>query len=93
MTRGIEAALWGIATRDGEGRASKAGNEFGIINVLVHDGTTDEHGCQVGTFVKVLAFEQHVNTAKPIKKGDCCYVEGQLSASIWKTSDGERVSI
>jgi single-stranded DNA-binding protein len=30
-----------------------------------------------------------VSAARQIKKGDRCYVEGQLSASIWKTNDGE----
>jgi single-stranded DNA-binding protein len=87
--RGIEAALWATCTRDAEIRESKAGNPFGIINVIVHDGTTDDQGRQVGTFVKVLAFQQHVNTATTIKKGDRLYTEGQLSASIWKTNDGE----
>jgi single-stranded DNA-binding protein len=89
MTRGIECALWGSATRDAEIRESKGGNPFGVINLLVHDGSTDEHRRQVGTFVKVLAFQQHVATARTIKKADRCYVEGQLSASMWKTSDGE----
>jgi single-stranded DNA-binding protein len=89
MTRGIEAALWASATRDAEIRESKAGNAFGIVNCIVHDGTTDDQGRQVGTFVKVLAFQQHVNTARTIKRGDRCYIEGQFSASMWKTSDGE----
>jgi single-stranded DNA-binding protein len=87
--RGIESALWATATRDAEIRQSKAGNDFAIVNAHVYDGTTDDHGRQVGTFVKVLAFQQHVNTARSIKKGDRLYAEGSLSASIWKTSDGE----
>jgi single-stranded DNA-binding protein len=87
--RGIEAAMWGSATRDTEIRESKAGNAFAIINVVVHDGATDDQGRQVGQFVKILAFGQHVNAARTIKKGDRLYCEGQLSASIWKTNDGE----
>lgn len=89
MTRGIECALWGRATRDAEIRESKAGNPFGVINLIVHDGTTDDQGRQVAQFVKVLCFQAHVTTARTIKKGDRCHVEGQLSTSIWKTSDGE----
>jgi single-stranded DNA-binding protein len=87
MTRGIEAALWGNATRDADIRQSKAGNEFATINIIVHDGTTDESGRQVGTFIKVLAFSQHVATARGIKKGDRVYAEGQLQAGIWTTPD------
>lgn len=89
MSRGMEAALWGSATRDAEVRTSKSGNEFAIINAIVHDGATDDQGRQVGTFVKILCFAQHVATARGVKRGDRCYVEGQLSASIWRTNDGE----
>lgn len=87
--RGIEAAFWATAIRDAEIRESKAGNAFGIINAIVHDGATDDQGRQVGQFVKILAFGPHVNTARTIKKGDRCYAEGQLSASIWRPNDGE----
>jgi single-stranded DNA-binding protein len=89
MTRGIEAALWGTATRDAEIRESRAGTEFGTINLMTHDGSTDADGKPVATFVKALAFGQHVNTARGIRKGDRIYVEGQLSASIWQTNDGQ----
>jgi single-stranded DNA-binding protein len=89
MTRGIEAALWGTATRDAEIRESRAGKEFGTIKLMTHDGSTDADGKPVATFVKALAFGQHVNTARGIRKGDRIYVEGQLSASIWQTNDGQ----
>jgi single-stranded DNA-binding protein len=89
MTRGIEAAMWGQATRDAEVRQSKAGNEFAIVNLMTQDGSTGEDGKPVTTFTKVLAFSQHVNAARQIKRGDRVYCEGQLSASIWKTNDGE----
>ncbi len=59
MTRGIEAACWASATRDAEVRQSKAGNEFGIVNLAVNDGSTDADGKPVTTFVKTLAFGQH----------------------------------
>lgn len=39
--------------------------------------------------MKIVAFGSRVNTARMIRKGDRCYVEGQLSAGIWKTNDGE----
>jgi single-stranded DNA-binding protein len=89
MTRGIEAATWANATRDAEVRTSKSGNEFAIINAVVHDGTTDDQGKQVGTFLKILAFSQHVAAARGVKRGDRVYCEGSLSASIWRTNDGE----
>lgn len=89
MTRGIEAALWGSATRDAEIRTSKSGNEFAIVNLITQDGSTDADGKPGVTFAKVLAFSQHVNAARQVKKGDRVYVEGQLSASIWRTNDGE----
>jgi single-stranded DNA-binding protein len=90
MSRGIEAATWANATRDAEVRTSKAGSEFAIINAVVHDGTTDDQGRQSGTFVKILCFsQQHVATARGIKRGDRVYAEGQFSASIWRTNDGE----
>jgi hypothetical protein len=44
MTRGIEAALWGAATRDCEVRKSKAGNEFAVLDLITHAGSTDEAG-------------------------------------------------
>lgn len=89
MTRGIEAALWGNATRDAEIRESKAGNEFAIVNLMTQDGTTDADGKPNAVFVKVLAFSQFVATARSIKRGDRVYTEGQLQPSIWRTNDGE----
>lgn len=89
MSRGIEAALWGLATKDAEIRTSKSGNEFAILNLMTQDGSTGDDGKPVATFVRVLCFSQHVNAARQVKKGDRCYAEGQLSASIWRTNDGE----
>jgi single-stranded DNA-binding protein len=56
---------------------------------MTQDGSTDADGKPITTFVKALAFGQHVNPARGIRKGDRVYVEGQLSASIWRTNDGE----
>jgi single-stranded DNA-binding protein len=88
MTRGIESALWGTATRDAEIRTSKSGNEFGVVNLMTNDGTMGDDGKPITTFVKVLAFGQHVNTARGIRKSDRVYCEGSLSASIWRTVNG-----
>jgi single-stranded DNA-binding protein len=89
VSKGIEAACWASATRDAEVRESKAGNEFVTINVVVNDGTTDDSGRQVGTFIKIFAFSQHVATARQIRKGDRVYAEGQLQAGIWQGNDGQ----
>jgi len=56
MARGIEAACWGTATKDGELRQSKAGNDFGIVNIAVSEGKTDDTDKEVSTFVKILLF-------------------------------------
>ena len=37
----------------------------------------------------MLAFGAQVGVARSIRKGDRAYVEGSLSASIWKTASGE----
>ena len=88
--RGIEAATWGIATRDGEVRQLKAGNDFGIVNIAVSEGKTDDAGKEVSTYVKVLLFSGLAHEAGNIKKGDRCYVEGSLGAEIWNgATDGK----
>jgi single-stranded DNA-binding protein len=89
MTRGIEAATWGSATRDAEIRKSKAGNEFGVVHIMVPDTGTDTEGKPVATFVKALAFGQHVETVRKIRHGDRVYIEGTLSAGIWRPTIGE----
>lgn len=89
MARGIEAALWGSAIRDGEVRTSKSGNEFAVLNLMTQDGSVGDDGKPVTIFVKVLCFGQYVNVARQIKKSDRIYVEGQLSAGIWRPADGE----
>ncbi len=91
--RGIEAATWGAATRDGEVRQSKAGNDFGIVNLAISDGKTNDAGKEVSTFVKVLLFGTLANEARRISKGDRCYVEGALSASAYSHETGPRVDI
>jgi single-stranded DNA-binding protein len=87
--RGIEAACWASATRDSEVRQSKAGNAFAVLNLMVSDGGTDADGKPVSTFIKALAFGQHVETARKIRRGDRVYLEGQLTASIWRPTIGE----
>jgi single-stranded DNA-binding protein len=91
--RGIEAATWGSATRDGETRESKAGNSFGIVNIAVNEGKTDDAGKEVSTYVKVLLFGSLASEAARITKGDRCYVEGQLSAGIWQHESGPRIDL
>ncbi len=93
MTRGIEAATWGIATKDGEVRQSKAGNDFGIVNLAVSEGKTGDTGKEISTYVKVLLFGTLANEARRIIKGDRCYVEGQLSASAYAHESGPRVDL
>jgi single-stranded DNA-binding protein len=90
MARGIEAACWGSATKDGEVRQSKAGNDFGIVNIAVNDGRVDDAGKEVSTYVKVLLFSALASEAANIRKGDRCYVEGSLGAEIWNgAADGK----
>ena len=94
MSRGIEAATWGTATRDGEVRQSKAGNDFGIVNIAVSEGKTDDSGKEVSTYLKVLLFGTMANEARRIVKGDRCYVEGTLSPpSIYQHESGPRIDL
>jgi single-stranded DNA-binding protein len=79
--RGIEAATWGSAIKDGEVRQSKAGNDFGTVNIAVNEGKTDDNGKELSTYVKVLLFGKLAQEAAKISRGDRCYVEGSLSAS------------
>jgi single-stranded DNA-binding protein len=83
MARGIEAACWGTAIKDGEVKQSKAGNDFGIVNIAVTEGKTDDAGKELSTYLKILLFSGLAHEAGNIKKGDRCYVEGSLGAEIW----------
>lgn len=93
MARGIEAATWGTATKDGEVRQSKAGNDFGIVNIAVHEGKVDDTGKEVSTYVKVLLFGTLANEARRISRGDRCYCEGALAASAYAHESGPRVDL
>jgi single-stranded DNA-binding protein len=86
MSRGIEAALWGSATRDADVRTSKSGNPFAILDLKTQDGATAD-GKPNTIFVRIFAFGQHIDAARAIKRGDRVYVEGQLQVSIWQSND------
>lgn len=85
--RGIEAATWGSAVRDGETRTSRAGNEFGMITLAISEGK-DDNGKDIASFVKCFLFGALAHEAGKITKGDRCYVEGQLTASVWQPESG-----
>jgi single-stranded DNA-binding protein len=87
MSRGIEAATWGNAIRDGEVRTSRAGNEFGMVTIAVNEGK-DDNGKDVASFIKVFLFGHLAHEAEKINKGDRCYCEGQLTASVWQPESG-----
>jgi single-stranded DNA-binding protein len=87
MSRGIEAALWGSATRDVDVRTSKSGNPFAILDVKAHDGGATADGKPNTVFVRIFAFGQHVDAARAIKRGDRVYIEGQLQVSIWQSDN------
>lgn len=91
--RGLECAAWGTATRDGEVRQSKAGNDFGIVNLAVSEGKTDDAGKEVSTYLKVLLFGALAQEASKISKGDRAYVEGSLSAAIYQHESGPRIDL
>jgi single-stranded DNA-binding protein len=87
MSRGIEAALWGSATRDADLRTSKSGKEFAILDLKTQDDNTAADGKPNTVFVRIFAFGQQVAAAWAIKRGDRVYVEGQLQVSIWQSDD------
>ena len=88
MSRGIEAALWGNAVKDGEIRQSKAGNTFAILTLAVDTDQVGDDGKPVSNFIKVLAFGAQASVAANIKKGGRCYCEGVLSVSVWQPNEG-----
>jgi single stranded DNA-binding protein len=91
--RGIEAATWGSAIKDGEVRQSKAGNDFGTVSLAVSEGKSDDSGREISTFVKVILFGKLAQEAAKIAKGDRCYVEGNLSATAYQHETGPRVDL
>jgi single-stranded DNA-binding protein len=86
MSRGIECATWGAATRDGEVKESKAGNLFGLVNLAVNEGETV-------SYVAALLFGGLATEAGKIKSGDRCYVEGTLQASLYEGAKGPRINL
>ena len=93
MARGMKAATWVVAVKDGEFRQSKAGNDFGIVNIVVNDGKTDDAGKEISSYIKVLLFATLANEARQICKGDRAYTEGTLSASAYSHESGPRVDL
>jgi single-stranded DNA-binding protein len=87
MSRGIEASLWGSATRDADVRMSKSGNPFAILDVKAQDDSATADGKPNTVFVRIFVFGQHVDAARAIKHGDRVYVEGQLQVSIWQSDN------
>jgi single-stranded DNA-binding protein len=82
MTRGIEAAFWGVPGRDPELKASKSGTPYAGMNLVVPAGKSDDG--DVSQWVRVTCFGE---TAKAIaartKKGDRIYIEGTLTLNTW----------
>jgi single stranded DNA-binding protein len=89
MSRGIEAAFWGVLGADPELKVSKNGKLFASFPVVVTVGQSDD-GKDVGQWIRVACFSEVAEKfAGAAKKGDRCYVEGQLTMTQWNDQHGE----
>jgi single-stranded DNA-binding protein len=92
MSRGIESAIYGSATRDGEIKQSKSGNNYGVVQLAVREGQ-DENGKEQFSYVKVMIFNDGMDEVLKIKKSDRVYCEGALEAKIWESDKGPKVDL
>ena len=80
----IEAAFFGILTRDAEAKTSAAHKPYlRIIGLRIGDGDKAQ-------WVSVTAFDQDaIATADKFVKGARVYVEGRLTLDKWKSNAGD----
>jgi single-strand DNA-binding protein len=80
---GIEAAFFGILTRDAEAKTSNAGKPYlRIIGLRIGEGDKAQ-------WASVTAFDTDaIATADKFVKGAAVYVEGRLTLDKWKATDG-----
>jgi single-stranded DNA-binding protein len=81
---GIEAAFFGILTRDAESKVSGAGKPYlRIIGLRIGEGDKAQ-------WASVTAFDKDaIATADKFVKGAAVYIEGRLTLDKWKTTGGE----
>jgi len=79
----IEAAFFGILTRDAEAKISSAGKPYlRIIGLRIGDGDKVQ-------WASVTAFDQDaIATADKFVKGTAVYVEGRLTLDKWTDHGG-----
>jgi single stranded DNA-binding protein len=89
MSRGIECAFWGTLGADPELKVGKSGKLFAAMSVVVTVGQSDD-GKDIGQWIRVACFSDVAEKfAGAAKKGDRCYVEGQLTMTQWNDQHGE----
>jgi single-strand DNA-binding protein len=80
----IEAALFGVLTKDAEIKTSKAGKSYLRSSVRVENGDKAE-------FINVMVFDPDaIAAADKLVKGARVYIEGKLSLDEWTAQDGSK---
>lgn len=78
---GIEAAFFGVLTRDAEAKVSKNGKAYARLNIRLGDGEAQ--------WINVTSFDQQAIAAvDKLTKGARVYVEGSLTLNKWTGQDG-----
>ncbi len=79
---GIEAALFGSASRDGELKTSKAGKQYLRLNIAIGEG-------EKTTWINATVFDPDaIDNAGRFVKGTRIYLEGRLALDEWIAQDG-----
>jgi single-stranded DNA-binding protein len=78
----IDCAFYGFLAADADARTSQAGKEWVRLRV----GVGKDDAVQ---WVSVAVFgSKAVAAAAELKKGDRCYIEGNIRIDAWRSSDG-----
>jgi single-stranded DNA-binding protein len=95
MKSGIEVAFQGFAAKPLEMRRSKAGKDWGLINLGTETGALNEDESAVIEWIRVSVFGQTAqDLAGRIDKGTKIYVEGWLKIDRYTPPGGElRISL
>ncbi len=78
----IAALVTGVLFRSTESRTAKSGKPFVAASTRIKDGDGSQ-------FVRIVAFSESAqNELLRLHDGDCLSVQGQLTASIYTSADG-----